>query len=157
MRIMDPKQNEQKPSSSRKVLYIEDDASNRAVAASTLGKKYEVLFATNDREACELIRTHQGEIGIFLVDIELQESQLNGLQIIELLRGHPALVELPPYALKLPCTAAPIFVLTAYGDSYPPEKVFAAGADDMLLKPVDFHALERAITKAILSDVTTKK
>ena len=146
-----------KPLHAKKLLYIEDDPNSRAVTERCLGAKYQLLLAENDRQACALIQAHGGEIDIYLVDIELQDSILNGLQIIERLRGHPALADFPSYARDLPQTTAPIIVVTAFGDTYDRGAILAAGADSLILKPVNFFQLERTITSAILSDVTRKK
>ena len=157
LRNKKPIQKDNAPISPKILLYIEDDAANRAVARARLGARYQLLLAENDSQACELIQARGSEIDIYLVDIELKDSILNGLQIIERLRGHPALADFPSYARDLPQTTAPIIVVTAFGDTYDRGAILAAGADSLILKPVDFFQLERTITSAILSDVTGKK
>ena len=158
MRPLDKaKQTEKLPASDRKILYIEDDPDSRTLAKRCLGGFYDLLLAPNDREACALIREHGKKLEVFLVDIELQDSVLNGLQIIELLRGRPASQELPPYAQDLPTSTAPIIVVTAFGDVYSKEAILGAGADRILLKPVDFLELEKTLTSIILADVIGNK
>ena len=129
------------------VLYVEDERLNREVAELRLGKKYDIICAKNDREACQLIRKHAHEIAIILMDIELQDSILNGVQLTRLLRGKPVDVPLPDYAKDLPVLSSPAIFVTAYGDQYKPEDLAAAGADKTIPKPVDFVELEMAMTK----------
>src|SRR5687767_13322556 len=75
----------------RRVLYVEDDAANRQVAKLRLDKKYDIVFATNDREACDAFVRYGKELSVILMDIELKGSVLNGIDLTRLVRGR-----LPP-------------------------------------------------------------
>lgn len=124
----------------RAVLYVEDNPLNRKIMKIRLEREYRILLAANDREACDLMRAFGHEVSCILMDIELQGSQLNGLELACLFRGHPLEGVLPDYAHELPHSMVPLFFITAYGEKYPLASLFAVG-DRVLYKPVDFHQL----------------
>ena len=129
------------------VLYVEDSEENRAVAAINLGKKFHLMFARNDREACRILTAYGHEIAIVLMDIELKDSQLNGIELTRLIRGFRAREDLPDYAQQVPVLQVPVIFLTAYGNTYQKPRLLLAGGSDMMEKPVDFASLKLAMTK----------
>ncbi len=131
----------------RVILYIEDDAQNREVAEYRLGRKYEIHTAANDKEGCEKIRALSQRIFLILMDIELQNSIVDGLELTKLLRGKPIDSALPSYTNSLPLLACPIILLTAYASRFKEEDLQSSGASEVILKPIDFVDLELAITK----------
>jgi CheY-like chemotaxis protein len=142
------------PSSSdtprRRLLYVEDDAANRQVALVRLEKKYDVVMAKNDEEACQALVRHGAELEVILMDIELQGSRLNGIDLTRLIRGQLPVERMPPYALEVKPLDIPILFLTAYGQVHPREQLLAAGGDELIVKPVDFVALHTTIARVYL-------
>jgi CheY-like chemotaxis protein len=132
------------------VLYVEDDDGNREVAKLRLLAKYQVLLATNDREACELLTEHGQDLAIILMDIELKGARLNGVDLTRLVRGSLGRSERPSYAASVPTLRTPIFFLTAYSDRYRRAELLVAGGTDVLVKPIDFVALHTAMARAYL-------
>ena len=102
------------------LLYVEDDDDNWEVAELRLAKNYELLRASNDEEACRIIRERRNDIDVVLMDIELRGSELNGVELTELLRGNrlPNRAWLPAYARDLPALSKPIVYVTAHGTRY---------------------------------------
>lgn len=133
------------------VLYVEDNADNRETAEVNLGKKYRMLFASNDREACKIFKEKGKELAIILMDIELKDSELNGIELTKLVRGVSKLTKLPAYARGVPVLKSPIIFLTAYGNTFEKTQVMLAGGTDLLEKPIDFVSLKLAMTKYYLS------
>jgi CheY-like chemotaxis protein len=134
----------------RRILYVEDDADNRLVASMRLEKKYDIIFAATDVEACAAMIKHGSELAIILMDIELKDSQLNGVELTRLARGHLAGTQLPSYAQGVQPLSAPILFVTAFATLHRREQLIAAGADEIIPKPVDFVALHTAITRVYL-------
>ncbi len=131
-----------------KVLYVEDNELNIEVAQLNLRKKYSVLVARNDHQACDLLLRHGKELDVILMDIELQESKLNGLQLVQLIRGTLPRDGLPAYAQKVPVLSnTPVLFLTGYGAQYSKSQARAVGGDDLIEKPVDFVELQVQIVK----------
>lgn len=133
------------------VLYVEDNADNRYTAKANLGSKFNLLFATNDHEACRILVEKGRFISVILMDIELKKSELNGIELTKLIRGASTREKLPEYARQVPILKVPIIFLTAYGNKYERSQIIKAGGNDLLEKPVDFVSLKLAITKYNLS------
>lgn len=133
------------------VLYVEDDAVNQQIARARLGKKYEVLLASNDRDACKLVVEHHDNIILVLMDIELQGSQMNGIAITRLLRGKLPASERPLYSENVPSIDVPILFVTAYGQRFNQNELLEAGGDNVIAKPIDFVQLQTAMTRTYLN------
>jgi CheY-like chemotaxis protein len=136
------------------VLYVEDDEANRQVAVYRLEKRYELLCAKNDREACLLLQQRGTELAIILMDIELKGAALNGVELTRVIRGRRDRADLPPYAQGVPVLTTPILFVTAYGDRYRTPELLRAGGDEVIAKPVDFVALHTAMARVYLHRMT---
>src|SRR5689334_19599864 len=109
------------------VLYVEDEDDNWTVTELRLGKRYRLFRAANDREACDLIRRLGSQLTAVLMDIQLQGSKLDGVQLTQLFRGKLPGHDLPEYARGLPTQNVPIVFVTAYGSRYPEAQLMQAG------------------------------
>jgi serine/threonine-protein kinase len=128
------------------VLYVEDEAENREVAALLLKKHFSLLLAEDDRSACALLREHGTALTAVLMDIQLKGSALDGIALVRLLRGGLDGPDLPDYARDVPRLAVPVFFVTAYSARYGEQELLAVGADKLVTKPVDFTQLTMALT-----------
>jgi CheY-like chemotaxis protein len=128
-----------------RILYVEDNDENWDVIELRLSRSYSLLRAATDRAACEILAMPD-KLGAILMDIELAGSQLNGIQLTKLIRGTLPAGSRPDYALTTPILKVPVLFVTAYGTAYRRAELLAAGADDVLAKPVDFAQLTRALT-----------
>jgi CheY-like chemotaxis protein len=133
------------------ILYVEDNDDNWHVAQLRLSDCYELVRAANAREACQVLAARGTELSAVLMDIELRGSELNGLELVELMRGKKLRATAPEFARDLPALAAPILFVTAHGAKYADERLLASGADRVISKPVDFSALSLALTHLHLS------
>lgn len=133
------------------VLYVEDNDDNWHVAKLRLSDGYELVRAADAREACRVIRARGAELSAVLMDIELRGSDLNGLELTELLRGKRPRATAPEFARDLPALSAPIIFVTAHGAKYTDATLLSAGGDKVISKPVDFGALSLALTQLHLS------
>jgi CheY-like chemotaxis protein len=134
----------------RRVLYIEDDPNNRQVAKLRLDKKYDIVFATNDREACEAFVQHGHDLSVILMDIELKGSMLNGIDLTLLVRGRLPPERRPSFAERVGVLDTPILFLSAYGMVHSRAELLKAGGDDLVDKPIDFVALHTTIARVYL-------
>lgn len=134
-----------------RLLYVEDDATNRSVTELWLAPSYDLYTATNDVEACEAVIEHHAQLSCILMDIQLQGSRLNGIQLASLFRGKLSGVPIPAYARFVPRLEIPIFFLTAYGEEFSDADLEAAGGNRIIAKPVDFARLNLALTHASLA------
>ena len=139
------------------ILYVEDEEDNRNIAAMRLGERYALLFATNDREACECIAANHGRLSAILMDIQLKGSQLDGIQIVKLCRGTLPADAKPAYAQAAPVVKTPILFVTAFAERYSEADLLGAGGDCVITKPVEFGQLTLALTNLHLERTVRRK
>ena len=132
------------------ILYVEDDPENRTIAKLRLQESHEIHMACNSREACSFLAERGKEVDVILMDIELQDSDMDGILLTQVIRGVANLVTLPEYASKVPKLDVPIVFVTAYGDYYKESRLMAAGGDLVIRKPVNFVTLKMALTEIAL-------
>ena len=132
------------------LLYVEDDDDNWEVAELRLAKSYDLIRASNAEQACQLISARRGEIDVILMDIELRGSELNGVELTELLRGNklPGRSNLPEYARNLRAISKPVVYVTAHGARYSSAQLLLSGGDKVISKPVNFPDLREALSGA---------
>ena len=116
-----------------RVLYVEDNEANWAIANITLRKSYYLEHATNSDQAMELLNNRRFDL--ILMDIELKGSKLDGIQITRSIRKSGMSYE-----------KIPIIFVTAYSARYSRADLLAAGGDDLVEKPVDFPKLQASMT-----------
>lgn len=133
------------------LLYVEDDDDNWEIAELRLAKNYDLVRAATDEQACRLIRERKSEIDVILMDIELRGSELNGVELTELLRGNRLAGReyLPAYARDLPAVSKPVVYVTAHGARYTSVQLLLSGADKVITKPVNFSDLQLALTELL--------
>lgn len=131
----------------RPILYVEDNDDNWRVAELRLGAKFELVRASGDRQACEILRTSGSRFVAVLMDIELQGSQLNGIDLTRIIRGRPLSKPLPPFAVGVPVFDVPVIFMTAYGEWHTEASWRAAGGDTLMTKPIDFKHLNMTLMK----------
>lgn len=136
------------------VLYIDDDKDSWEISYLALRRRFDLLWAKNAREAAELITEHQDDISAILIDIELQNSSLDGIQLTKLIRGKLQDDAIPPYATTMPVLHTPIFFVTAHGNRYSEAELWAVGGNKLIHKPVDFAQLSLALTNLDLQQMT---
>lgn len=136
------------------VVYVEDDADTFKIAALRLRERYQLLWAQSDAEAVDLISFHQHQLYAVLMDIELRGSQLDGLELVQLLRGRVLSRAVPAFAKKLPTLRElPIIVLTAYTSRHTEAEILGLGATHFMTKPIEFARLTLALAQANIAQV----
>jgi CheY-like chemotaxis protein len=139
------------------LLYVEDNDDNWRVADLRLSDNYEIVRAATARDACRIIGQRGPELAAILMDIELRGSDLNGVELTELLRGKRPKSAAPDYAQGLPVLNTPIIFVTAHGAKYSDSFLLLVGGDKVIGKPVDFAALSLALTQLHLSNAAQKR
>ena len=131
------------------ILYVEDEPNNRLVLDYRIGKKYNLLYASTDLEACRILSMRGQELFVVLMDIELKDSALNGIELTRLMRGLLDRSLVPEHARSVPLLQIPVFLVTSYGSRYEDE-LAECGADGVIAKPVEFAALEESLMNCAL-------
>jgi CheY-like chemotaxis protein len=132
-----------------RLLYVEDDDDNFRVAELRLRDGYELVRASDSVQACRLVQ--EGGWSAILMDIELRGSDLDGVELTKLLRGRLRKDALPAYARAVQGVETPIIFVTAHGAKYSEAALLMLGAEKVITKPVDFGALNLALTQLHLT------
>ena len=104
-----------------KILTVDDKPANLYVLEKLLTRLEVTVFqATSGFEALSLTLEH--DFCLAIVDVQMPE--MDGYELVELLRGNPGTAGLPV-----------IFVSAIYSDEYHHRKAYDAGAVDFLSKP----------------------
>ncbi|HKP62465.1 MAG TPA: response regulator [Polyangiales bacterium] len=138
------------------LLYVEDNDENWNIVKLRLSRAYALTRAGSDREACQAL-SETDRFYAVLMDIELGGSRLNGIQLTRVLRGKLPSADLPDYARAVPKSDVPVLFVTAYGGAYKQQELFDAGADHVLVKPVDFTKLSLALANLHLNRITSRR
>ena len=104
----------------KKVLVVDDMPDNRELFLQYLEDDYEVVEATNGREAVALAIESMPDL--ILMDLSLPE--MTGWEATQILKRNDATRKIP------------VIALTAHAMTGDREKALAAGCDDYLTKPI---------------------
>ncbi len=135
-----------------RILYVEDDDPTWEVTERYLRDRFSIERARSSEQALDLLR--RKEFDLILLDIELGGSELDGIALCRVLRGKPELrhaMMAAPRGLR----DVPIVFVTAYSARYPKEELLAAGADDVVTKPVDYTRLLLVSSRLLVRHVVT--
>lgn len=124
------------------ILVVDDDAPFRSTVASVLSRKgYSVALAEDGRQGVELAAAHRPD----LVVCDLEMPVMDGYQVLQALRSHPVLGEVP------------VIFLTGRDT---PEQIRSGmnlGADDYLTKPLNAEDLLNAIRARLTRRVAARQ
>ena len=108
------------------ILIVDDNTQNLKLARVVLANEgFDVYTASNAEDALQLLRTVTPRL--ILMDIQL--PGMDGLELTRRLKADPA------------TRAIRVIALTAYAMKGDDEKVFAAGCDGYITKPIDVERL----------------
>ena len=103
------------------VLVVDDFEINRDALGVILEDEYEVIFAENGKEALDLMREHEMDLSLVLLDLMM--PVMTGIEVLEYVRDDDQLSRIP------------IIVLTA--DKSAELQALQLGAADFITKPFD--------------------
>lgn len=117
-----------------RILIADDEDSIRGLIKEVLSTGgHEFLLAENGAQALELLRTKGADLAI----IDRNMPGLSGIEVVKVIRANPKFAKVK----ILMCTAASVTMEV--------DEAFAAGADDYVLKPLNFPALLAKVAKAL--------
>ena len=116
------------------VLIVDDQEINRDVLGMILEDYYEIIYASNGREALAMIEQYKDRLSIVLLDLIMPE--MDGFEVIARVRGDEFL------------NSIPIIVLTAERNAE--LRALQMGALDFITKPFDMHEVILARVSRII-------
>ena len=118
------------------ILIVDDEDGVREVIKEAVALEGHTTFeASNGARAFEIL--HAKTIDLAIVDRNM--PGMSGIEMVQLMRRNPKMI--------------PVKVLMCTGSSVTKEidQAFAAGADDYILKPINFNQLVAKVAKALAS------
>lgn len=115
------------------ILIVEDDEEVRIYLNNNLKENFNILVATNGKEALEIIQKH--EISLVLSDVMMPE--MNGFELCRLIKS------------DISCSHIPVILLTALSDSRQRNFGLSLGADDYIQKPFQITHIKIKIIRQL--------
>lgn len=103
-----------------KILLAEDDRTSRTLMTGILGSAYELIVTENGAEAWIALQTNP-DVELAIIDLHMPE--LNGMEWLERVRGHPRFAKLP------------VIVCTGDSDRTTVARAASLGVVSYLVKP----------------------
>lgn len=124
----------------RVILLIEDNADDAFLALRVIGKvcSEQVLVARDGEEAELMIRSmlaNQSYPRVRLVLLDLKLPKITGLELLEMIRSHPALKGLP------------VAILTSSENEGDQERCRELGVLDYIFKPMTVNRLQQLLAR----------
>lgn len=119
----------------RKILIVDDNAIDRAMLASCLEEKYQVLRAEGQRQAEDMIGQEYGELAAILVSIPTPSAE--DMRLLGAIRENPAWRSLP------------VIAITNVQDHETTRKAALLGVEGFATKPCDPTAVLTALSNVI--------
>ena len=111
---------------SRRILVVDDNADNRELLSRRLQKKgYETACASSGKLALELLE----EQSFDLVLLDIMMPEISGIEVLQIVRENNSMADLP------------VIMATAKDSSEDMVHALELGANDYVIKPIDFPVL----------------
>lgn len=110
------------------VLVVDDQEINRDVLGLILEDQYNVIYASDGREALDMIQKHLEDLSIILLDLMM--PVMDGFEVLERVKNDKQMQQIP------------VIVLTA--EKSAELQALQMGAADFITKPFDLHEVIRA-------------
>lgn len=81
----------------REILIVDDEQMNRELLGFIAARDYEVLYASNGKDALEIMRREAKTLSLVLLDLNMPE--MDGFQVLEIMKEDPELSDLPVLVL----------------------------------------------------------
>ena len=111
----------------KKILFVDDDEIQHAIAESILKEDFEVFKAKSGEEALQYLYSSEFTPNLILLDIMM--PNMDGWEVFNRIRGISLLKKVP------------IAFLTALTESSEEKRAFEIGADDFIKKPYEKEEL----------------
>ncbi|MCM1102241.1 MAG: response regulator [Clostridium sp.] len=121
--------------SRRTILVVDDEELSRELIRQIFGDEYDIMEAADGREAIHKLSEHLDEIAVVLLDLVMPE--LNGLQVLQVLKARELLSRIP------------VVLITAQKDTAVELNCFAMGASAVISKPFVSQAVRMQVNNLL--------
>lgn len=122
-----------------KILIVDDEEVNRELLKQMFEKDYEILEASNGKDAIVMVGKYMDEIAIILLDIMM--PVLNGYQVLQVLSAKKIINKIP------------VILITASDDEKAELQCYSLGATAVITKPF----ATKVVIKRVLSTIEMYK
>ena len=132
--IRAPDLSQERPRETGRILVVDDNASNRGLLLRRLEREgHQAIEARSGRQALQILDTE--EIDLILLDLMMPD--MNGLQVLERLKGNERLRDIP------------VIMISGLQETDSVIRCIGAGAEDYLPKPFDQVLLRARINACV--------
>ena len=117
----------------KKVIYVEDDEINALVMQKLLEKDFDIHLAYDSVECLKKI--HQQQFDIILMDVNLGNGFLDGVELMQHIKALPGYQD------------TPIIAVTSFAMRRDKEEFLKAGFSEYLSKPIEREKIFRMINE----------
>ena len=132
-----------KPGQNPRILVADDSEMNRAILEEMLGGEYDILQAENGVEAVEMIRLHETELSLVLLDIVM--PVMDGFGVLDEMNRTRWIEEIP------------VIMISAETNPDNIERAYELGVTDFISRPFDALIVHRRVVNTILLYAKQKK
>lgn len=119
-----------------RVLIVDDTEMNRAMLADMLAAEYEVIEASNGREAVSLLRQQHEEISLVLLDIIMPD--MDGFEVLACMNKNGWIGRIP------------VITISAETSSSYIDHAYDLGATDYISRPFDEKTVQRRVRNTMM-------
>lgn len=120
----------------RKILIVDDSAINRSILSDILNDKYTILEACDGIEAIQMIKKHNGDISLMLLDLVM--PNMDGFEVLAAMNRSNWIEEIP--VIMISAENSPTYV----------ERAFELGVNDFIIRPFNVALVRRRVSNIIL-------
>ena len=128
--------NEQERNLGHKILIVDDSQINREILREVLCDDFRILEAENGIRALELIRQHQKDLALVLLDLVMPE--MDGLGVLEELNRTELIDHLP------------VIMITAQTGAEFIDKAYQLGVSDFIHRPFNVQIIRHRVVNTIM-------
>ena len=118
----------------QKILIVDDSKLNRDILKEILGETYNYLEAENGNQAIQMIGEN---IGIDLMLLDINMPQMNGFEVLKIMKRSQCIAETP--------VNIPIVAMTANAFKEDEEMALSVGMNGHIAKPIDVDKVEQVL------------
>lgn len=119
-----------------KILIVDDAQMNRMILADMLSEQYEILEASNGKEAISILEKHQMDIALVLLDIVM--PVMDGFEVLTVMNK------------KVWIENTPVITISSETSSIYIDRAYDLGATDYINRPFDEKTVQRRVKNTIM-------
>lgn len=120
----------------QKILIADDNEINRAILADMLGDEYEILEASDGKQAIGILQQYSSEIDLLLLDIVMPE--MDGFEVLTMMNKYHWIDEVPVIMISAESAASNV------------ERAYELGVTDYINRPFDALIVRRRVVNTIM-------